>query len=390
LEDKKLNLHEYQSKFRFAEFGIPIPRGKVVTTPEQAYEVAKELGGAVAVKAQVLVGGRGKAGGVKIAKTADEAKQHAQAILGMKIKGHTVRQVLIDPANPPVTEIYLGITNDRAAGTAVMMASSEGGVEIEIVAHEKPEAIIKEYIDPFLGLLDYQTRNIANGINLAREHWRAFSDIARNLYQCYLKSDAVLAEINPLIITQSNQLLALDGKMVIDDNSLFRHKDLSAMRDTSAEPEAETQAREAGISYVKLNGQIGCMVNGAGLAMTTMDMVKLYGGDGIGPANFLDIGGGAKADKVAAALRIILSDANVKSVLFNIFGGITRCDEVANGILQAYKEVNPTVPMVIRLQGTNAAEGLAIIDNAKLPNLSSAATLTEAAQKAVAAAKGAN
>jgi succinyl-CoA synthetase beta subunit len=270
-----------------------------------------------------------------------------------------------------------------------MMASSEGGVEIEQVARENPEAIIREQIDPFLGLLDYQARNIASGINLPHEHWKVFTKIATTLFKVYMASDAVLAEINPLVITGDNQLIALDGKMIIDDNALFRHTDLSDMRDTDAEPAEETQARAAGISYVKLNGQIGCMVNGAGLAMATMDMTKLYGGEGIGPANFLDIGGGAQAAKVAAALRIILADPNVKSVLFNIFGGITRGDEVARGIIQALDEVKTTIPMVIRLAGTNAEEGRAIIDAANIPNLASAATLTEAAKKAVDAAKGA-
>ncbi|MBZ0279641.1 MAG: ADP-forming succinate--CoA ligase subunit beta [Anaerolineae bacterium] len=384
-----MNLHEYQSKFRFAEFGIPVPHGKTATTPQEVYEVARELGGPVVVKSQVLVGGRGKAGGIKVAQTPEQAEQVANSILGMNIKGLIVRKVLVDPASNIASEIYLGITNDRAAGKPVIMASSEGGVEIEIVAKEKPEAIIREHIDPFLGLLDYQARNLASGINLPHEHWKLFSKIASSLYKCFLASDAVLAEINPLVITKENQLLALDGKMIIDDNSLYRHVDLAEMRDTDAEPKEETQARAAGISYVKLNGQIGCMVNGAGLAMTTMDMTKLYGGDEIGPANFLDIGGGAQANKVAAALRIILADPNVKSVLFNIFGGITRCDEVARGILQALDEVKTTVPMVIRLAGTNAEEGRAIIDSATIPNLSSAATLTEAAKKAVEAARGA-
>jgi succinyl-CoA synthetase beta subunit len=267
------------------------------------------------------------------------------------------------------------------------MVSSEGGVEIEQVAHENPDAIVREHIDPFLGLRDYQARNIANRINLPREHWKAFTKIAHALFACYMQSDAVLAEINPLVITKEGQLIALDGKMVLDDNALYRQTELADMRDVDAEPVEVVQARAAGISYVKLNGQIGCMVNGAGLAMTTMDMTKLYGGDDVGPANFLDIGGGAQADKVAAALRIILSDPNVKSVLFNIFGGITRGDEVAKGILQALQEVPTNVPMVIRLVGTNAEEGRAIIDNAHIPNLSSAATLTEAAQKAVEAAK---
>ncbi|NWG16636.1 MAG: ADP-forming succinate--CoA ligase subunit beta [Chloroflexi bacterium] len=382
-----MNLHEYQSKFRFAEFGIPILKGKTAGTPQEAYEAARELGCPVVVKAQVLVGGRGKAGGVKVAKTPEQAEEYANAILGMNIKGLTVRKVLIDPAANIAQEIYLGITNDRAAGRPVIMASSEGGVEIEQVARENPDAIAREHIDPFLGLLDYQARNLASGINLPHEHWRAFSRIATNLYRCYLSSDSVLAEINPLVITKENQLIALDGKMIIDDSALFRQPHLAEMRDTDAEPKEETQARAAGISYVKLNGQIGCMVNGAGLAMTTMDMTKLYGGDEIGPANFLDIGGGAQASKVAAALRIILADTNVKSVLFNIFGGITRCDEVARGILEALNEVPSSLPMVIRLVGTNSEEGRAIIDNANIPNLSSAATLTEAAKKAVEAAR---
>jgi succinyl-CoA synthetase beta subunit len=384
-----VNLHEYQSKARFAKFGIPVVLGRVATSPQEAYEIARDIGGPVVVKAQVLAGGRGKAGGVKVAKTPEEAEQRANQILGMTIKSLIVRKVLIDPAANIGTEIYLGVTNDRTTGSPLIMASSEGGVEIEQVAREKPQAIIREHIDPFLGLRDYQARNLASGINLPREHWRAFSKIAIALYNCYAKSDAMLAEINPLVITKEGQLIALDGKMIIDDNALFRQSELAEMRDADSEPKEVVQARAAGLSYVKLNGQIGCMVNGAGLAMTTMDMTKLYGGDEVGPANFLDIGGGAQADKVAAALRIILSDPNVKSVLFNIFGGITRCDEVARGILQALGEVKTDIPMVIRLNGTNAKEGREIIDNANLPNLASASTLTEAAQKAVEAARSA-
>ena len=386
-----MNLHEYQSKARFAEFGIPVSLGKVANTPDEAHAIANELGGTVAVKAQVLVGGRGKAGGVKIARTPDEARQHASAILGMDIKGHTVHKVLVDPGAKIAQEIYFGITNDRAAGKPVMMASAEGGVEIETLAREKPDAIIREHIDPELGLHTYQTINIAVGLDLPREHWRAFTRIAQALYECYIASDAVLAEINPLIITEEGQLVALDGKMAIDDNALNRQPALAELRDTSAEPEAETLAREAGISYVKLDGQIGCMVNGAGLAMTTMDMTKLYGDAyGIGPANFLDIGGGARADQVSAALRIILSDPNVKAVLINIFGGITRGDEVAKGLIEAYNDVKPSVPIIIRLQGTNAEEGRRLVTEAQIANLMTATTLTEAAQKAVEAARGAN
>jgi succinyl-CoA synthetase beta subunit len=381
-----VNLHEYQSKLRFAEFGIPVPKGKVAPSPQQAYEIAKEIGGPVVVKAQVLTGGRGKAGGVKLAKTPKEAQDHADAILGMDIKGHKVLKVLIDPASEIKSEIYLGVTNDRAARKPLIMASAEGGVEIEEVNRLSPGKIIREHVDPFLGLRDYQIRNLAYGIDLPRELWKSFMVIARNLYRCYAESDATLAEINPLIIDGSGNLVAVDGKMSIDDNALFRHIDLAEMRDTSAEPDAETQARAAGLSYIKLDGEIGCMVNGAGLAMTTMDMTKLFGGS---PANFLDIGGGAKAETVAAALRIILADPNVKAVLFNIFGGITRCDEVAIGILAALKDIQTDLPMVVRLVGTNEVEGRRLLDEAKLPNMITASTLAEAAQKSVAAAQGA-
>ncbi|MEJ2148439.1 MAG: ADP-forming succinate--CoA ligase subunit beta [Chloroflexota bacterium] len=372
-----MKLHEYQSKFRFAEFGIPIPKGKIASSPQEAFEIAKEINGPVVVKAQVLVGGRGKAGGVKLARTAQEAEQLAASILGMDIKGFAVKKVLIDPAADIRDEIYLGVTTDRAARRTVMMASAAGGVDIEEVAATTPEKIIRTHIDPFLGLLNHQARIIASGIGLPHESWNAFIQIARGLYQCYLSSDATLAEINPLIITGDGSLLAVDGKMVLDDNALFRHTDLTEMRDTSEEAPAETQARQAGLSYVKLDGEIGCMVNGAGLAMATMDMTKLFGGS---PANFLDIGGGAQADKVAAALRIILADPNVKAILFNIFGGITRGDEVARGILQALEEVPTDLPMVARLVGTKEEEGRAILAEA---HMITANTLAEAAQKAV-------
>jgi len=381
-----VNLHEYQSKLRFAEFGIPIPKGKVAHSPQQAYEIAKELNGPVVVKAQVLTGGRGKAGGVRLAQTPEEAERHADAILGMDIKGHKVLKVLVDPASVIQQEIYLGITNDRTARKPVIMASSEGGMDIEEVNRIAPEKIVREHIDPFLGLRDYQVRNLAYGIELPRELWKPFMKIAQALYRCYVESDATLAEINPLVIDGEGQLLAVDGKMSIDDNALFRHPDLAEMRDTSAEPEAETRARAAGLSYIKLDGTIGCMVNGAGLAMATMDMTKLFGGE---PANFLDIGGGAKAETVAMALRIILSDPNVKAVLFNIFGGITRCDEVARGILTALAEVKVDLPMVVRLVGTNEDEGRALLEAARIPQMVTAKTLAEAAQKAVLAAQGA-
>ncbi|MYA93288.1 MAG: ADP-forming succinate--CoA ligase subunit beta [Chloroflexi bacterium] len=383
-----MKLHEYQSKFLFREFGIPIPDGQVARTPDEAHEIASQLGEAVVVKAQVHVGGRGKAGGVKLARDADEARQFAADILGMDIKGLTVEQVLIDPAAAIQQEIYLAITNDRAAGCPLIMSSMEGGMDIEELNRERPEAIIRERIDPSLGLQNFQLTYIASAMGMPRARWRSFGSILRSLYRCYSESDAELAEINPLVITGGGELLAVDGKVIIDDNALFRQPKLAAQRDASGEPESERLAREAGITFIKLDGQIGCMVNGAGLAMTTMDMTKLYGdADGIDPANFLDIGGGASPEQVAAALRIILSDAKVRCVLINIFGGITRCDEVADGILTAYNEVKPNVPMVIRLQGTNASEGNAIISQARMPNIASAETLTQAAQMAVAAAK---
>jgi succinyl-CoA synthetase beta subunit len=383
-----VNLHEYQAKERFAKSSIPVQLGKIATTSEAAYTIARDFGVPVVVKAQVLVGGRGKAGGIKLANTPDEAREKAQAILGMSIKGHTVHRILVVPAANIAKEIYLSVTNDRAKGRPLLMASAEGGVEIEVTAHENPAAIIRQHIDPFLGLRDYQARDVAAAMNLPREHWRTFSKIAQNLYACAVANDALLAEINPLVITDKNELLALDGKMIIDDNALFRQEELESMRDTSDDAPEVVHARAAGLSYVKLDGNIGCMVNGAGLAMTTMDMTKLYGGEGYGPANFLDIGGGAQADKVAMALRIILNDKQVKSVLFNIFGGITRGDEVAKGILQALSEVPTSLPMIVRLNGTNAAEGRKIIEDANLPNVRYADTLTEAAQLAVAAAKG--
>ncbi len=379
-----MNLHEYQSKLRFEEYGVPIPNGKVAHSPQEVYEIAKELGTPVVVKAQVLTGGRGKAGGVKLAQTPEEAQARADDILGMEIKGHKVLKVLVDPASEIKAEIYLGVTNDRAARKPLIMASAEGGVDIEEVNRQTPEKIIREHIDPFLGLRDYQIRNLAYGIELPRELWKQFGKIARGLYNCYIDSDATLAEINPLIIDGNDNLLAVDGKMSIDDSALFRHHDLAEMRDTSAEPKEETEARAAGLSYIKLDGEIGCMVNGAGLAMTTMDMTKLFGGS---PANFLDIGGGAKAETVAAALRLILVDPNVKAVLFNIFGGITRGDEVARGILDALEEVQVDLPMVVRLVGTNEEEGRRLLNEANIPNMITAETLAEAAQKAVEAAQ---
>ena len=377
-----MKLHEYQSKLIFSKYGIPIPKGRVAATAGEAKHIAEELGGRVVVKSQVLVGGRGKAGGIKLAKDPAEAEQLATQILSMEIKGLPVRKVLIDEAASIDQEIYLGITNDRAAKKPVIMASAAGGVEIEEVAAATPEKIIKVHIDPLLGIKDYQTRDIASGIDLPREYWKSFGEIVKGLWQAYSDNDATLAEINPLIISK-DRLIALDGKMLIDDNAMFRHHDLNEMRDLDVEAPSEIEARKYGLTFIKLDGNIGCMVNGAGLAMATMDIIKLFGGE---PANFLDIGGGAGQDKVAAAMRIILTDPNVKAVLFNIFGGITRGDEVAKGILAAMKEVKPKVPMIIRLVGTNAEEGRKLLADA---DMITAETLADAAQKAVAAAKGA-
>jgi succinyl-CoA synthetase beta subunit len=377
-----MKLHEYQSKTIFSKYGIPIPRGRVAATAVEAKHIAEELGGRVVIKSQVLVGGRGKAGGIKLAKDPNEAEQLATQILGMEIKGLPVRKVLVDEAASIDQEIYLGITNDRAAKKPVIMASAAGGVDIEEVAATNPEKIIKVHIDPLLGIKDYQTRDIASGIDLPREYWKTFGETVKGLWQAYSENDATLAEINPLVISKG-RLVALDGKMLIDDNALFRHPNLNEMRDLDVEAPSEIEARKYGLTFIKLDGNIGCMVNGAGLAMATMDIIKLFGGE---PANFLDIGGGAGADKVAAAMRIILSDPSVKAILFNVFGGITRGDEVAKGILAAMQEVQPKVPMVIRLVGTNAEEGRRLLANA---NMITAETLADAAQKAVAAAQGA-
>lgn len=376
-----MKLHEYQSKQIFSKYGIPIPKGRVAATAEEAKQIAEELGGGrVVIKSQVLVGGRGKAGGIRLAKNPQEAIEVATQILGMEIKGLPVRKVLVDEAANIEKEIYMGITNDRAARKPVMMASAAGGVEIEEVARVTPEKIIKVHIDPLLGLRDYQARDIAASIDLPRELWRSFGQIAMALWRAYQDNDATLAEINPLVIADG-RLVALDGKMLIDDNALFRHSDLGEMRDLDVEAPSEIEARKYGLTFIKLDGNIGCMVNGAGLAMTTMDIIKLFGGE---PANFLDIGGGAQADKVAAAFRIILSDPNVKAVLINIFGGITRCDEVARGILTAMDEVKVNIPLVIRLVGTNAEEGRKLLADA---SMITAETLVDAAKQAVSVAK---
>ena len=377
-----MKLHEYQSKRILAAYGVPIPNGDIASTPAEAKVIAEGIGKPVVIKSQVLVGGRGKAGGIKLAQTPDEAEQVAGQILGMDIKGLTVQKVLVDEAADIRAEIYLGAVLDRNARQVAIMASSEGGVEIEQVAAQTPEKIITVHVHPLLGMQGYQARQLAYGIGLSREHIPVFTKIAQSLYRAFVESDASLAEINPLIINGENRLEAVDGKILLDDSALPRHAQLAAMRDPDEDSSTETEAREAGLSYIDLDGEIGCMVNGAGLAMATMDIIKLYGGN---PANFLDIGGGAGADKVLAALRIILRDTRVKAVLINIFGGITRCDEVANGIVEAITSLHVQVPIVVRMVGVNEDEARQILADSNLP---SANRLSEAVQMAVAAAKG--
>jgi len=372
-----MRLHEYQSKEVFHDYQIPIPRGRLASTPEEAKLIAEEMIGPVVLKAQVLVGGRGKAGGIRLVKSPEEAEDEAAKILGRRVKDIPVRRLLVEEAVNIQKEIYFGMTVDRARGETLLIASAEGGVDIEEIARSSPEKIARVSVNPLLGLRDFQARNLATEIEIPRRLWRSFIAIAQNLFRAYQDLDATLAEINPMVITIDQRLIALDGKMIIDDNALFRHPDLVDKRDISAEPPEESEARKFGLAYIKLPGNIGCLVNGAGLAMATMDIIQHEGGQ---PANFLDIGGGASAEKVAAALRIILADPQVTTVLINIFGGITRCDEVANGIRQTLESIETNVPFIIRLVGTNEAEGKRILASA---NLETADTLHEAAEKAV-------
>ena len=377
-----MKLQEYRSKEILARHGVPLHAGEVATTPEEARAAAERIGAPVVVKAQVLVGGRGKAGGVKLAATPEEAEARAREIIGLDITGTTVKTVLVAPAADIAHEYYLGLILDRASKAVTVIASAEGGVEIEETAKTNPEAILRLSLHPLLGLQEHESRRIGFFLGIPAELRKDFGIIMRGLFQAFVASDADLAEINPLVVTGDGQLMALDAKIVLDDSALPRHPDLEAMRDLNEEEPSEIAAREAGISFIKLDGSIGCMVNGAGLAMTTMDLVKLAGGE---PANFLDIGGGAKADKVTAAFRIILDDPNVKAILINIFGGITRGDEVARGIVEARANLQREVPMVVRIVGTNAEEAKPILAEA---NLITADSLDDAAAKAVAAAGG--
>jgi succinyl-CoA synthetase beta subunit len=375
-----VKLQEYRSKEILARHGVALLEGIVATTPAEARAAAERIGSPVVVKAQVLVGGRGKAGGVKLAATPAEAEARAAEIIGLVIKGVTVRTLLVVPAAEIAKEYYLGLILDRASKAVTVIASADGGVEIEETAKTNPGAVLRLPLHPLIGLQEHNVRRVAFFLGLAPEQRKAFGPIMRGLYDAFIASDADLAEINPLVATPGGELLALDAKIVLDDSALPRHPDLEAMRDLAEEEPSEIAAREAGINFIKLDGNIGCMVNGAGLAMTTMDLVKLAGGE---PANFLDIGGGAKADRVAAAFAIILDDPRVQAILVNIFGGITRGDEVARGIVEARATLQRTVPMVVRIVGTNAVEAADILRQA---NLITADSLDDAAAKAVAAA----
>ncbi|MCK4654497.1 MAG: ADP-forming succinate--CoA ligase subunit beta, partial [Candidatus Cloacimonetes bacterium] len=361
-----MNIHEYQAKQIFAKYSVPIPKGKMIEKAEDAKDAAKEIGGNVwVVKAQIHAGGRGKGGGVKLAKSIDEVEKYASEILGMNLithqtgpAGKLVKKVYIEAGVDIKKELYLGVVLDRAKELPVMMASTEGGVEIEKVAAETPERIIKVEIDPLTGFQGYHTRGLAFGLNLSKELIKEFGKFAKALYKVYTLNDASLVEINPLVLTADEKFIALDAKMGFDDNALFRHKDILEMRDLDEEDPAEIEASEYDLSYVKLDGEVGCMVNGAGLAMSTMDIIKLEGGE---PANFLDVGGKASANTVAKGFEIILKDPNVKAILVNIFGGIVRCDRIANGIIEATEKTEVKVPIVVRLDGTNAKEAIEII-----------------------------
>ncbi len=389
-----MNIHEYQAKQIFAKYGVPTPRGIVANTADQAVRNAAELGGNIwVVKAQIHAGGRGLGGGVKLAKSLDEVAEHATHILGMNLvthqtgpEGKLVQKIYIEEGADIKDEFYLGVVLDRAKEMPVIMASTEGGMEIEKVAEESPEKIIKVAVDPAIGFQGYHGRELVFGLGITdKNEQRKFIDFASKLFKVYMENDAELIEINPLIKTGSGDFFALDGKMGFDDSALGRHPDIEDMRDISEEDADEREAGRYGLSYVSLDGEIGCMVNGAGLAMGTMDTINYMGGT---PANFLDVGGKANAETVAKGFEIILKNPKVKAIFVNIFGGIVRCDRIANGILEATKMVNVNVPVIVRLDGTNAPEAAEILKNANIPNVVAASDLADGALKAVAAAKG--
>jgi len=376
-----MKIHEYQAKETFAAFGIPVPRERVATTPAEAASLARELGMPVVIKAQVLVGGRGKAGGVKKVDDLDQVESVAGSILGMDIKGLKVNKVLVSECVDIKGEAYVGIVIDRASRAPVLMASAAGGVEIEEVAKATPEKILKTTIDPAAGLLGFQARNVGMVLYGDAKLAREFSGIAQKLYRVFVQKDCSLIEINPLVKLGAGALLALDAKINFDDNADFRHKEWKEMRDLSAEEPTEVEAKAAGLTYIKLSGNVGCVVNGAGLAMATMDLIKRYGGE---PANFLDVGGSSSPDKMVTAMRIILSDPNVKTILINIFGGITRCDDIANGLLAAQKQADIKVPLVARLTGTNAERAREMLKGSPV---APAETMADAVEKAVTLAR---
>ena len=382
-----MNLHEHQAKALFARYGMPVPNNLVASTPEAARKAAEKLStDKVVVKAQVHAGGRGKAGGVKLVDTPREAEDYAKSILGTNLvtiqtdaAGQRVNTVLVEETCDIANELYLGMVIDRASQRVVVMASTEGGMEIETVAHETPEKILKQELNPLVGLMPYQARELAFGLGLQGDQIKQFGNLLAGLCNCFVEQDLALVEINPLVVTKSGDLVCLDGKINIDGNALYRHEDLAGLRDKSQEDERELRASEWDLNYVALEGNIGCMVNGAGLAMATMDIIKLKGGQ---PANFLDVGGGATKERVTEAFKIILSDPEVKGILVNIFGGIVRCDLIADGVIAAVVDVGIKIPVVVRLEGTHAAEGRKLLDESGL-DLQSASDLGDAADKIV-------
>jgi succinyl-CoA synthetase beta subunit len=387
-----LKIHEYQAKEILRRFGVATPRGEVTDRPAEARRICEELGGRCVVKAQIHAGGRGKGGGIRLAGSPAEAEERAREILGMRLvtpqtgpEGQTVRKVWVEEASDIARELYVSVTLDRARGMPLLMASKEGGMDIEEVAARSPEAILKEHVHPHLGLLPFQARNLAAGLGLAGDTAKAGRTLLAALVECYLRTDASLVEINPLVVTGDGRVVALDAKLAFDDNALFRHPDVREMRDLAEENPIEVEAGEHGLTYIKLDGSIGCMVNGAGLAMATMDIIKLHGGE---PANFLDVGGSASQEAVANAFRLLVSDRAVRAVLINIFGGIARTDRIARGVVAGIEQVGGvTLPVVVRLEGTNVEEGRRILREADFEFLV-AEGMADAAEKAVAAAKG--
>jgi succinyl-CoA synthetase beta subunit len=375
-----MDLLEYQGKQLFARHGVPVPAGTPATTVEEAVAAADEIGYPCVVKAQVQVGGRGKAGGIKVANDRQEAEAHATAILGMDIKGHTVHEVWIEAASDIAAEYYASIVFDRSAKKPLVMLSTQGGVDIEEVADSDPDAIARLHVDPLLGFQDFHARRLAFGAGVDADVVRPIGALLTKLYDAFAAEEAMLVEVNPLIVTGDREVKALDAKVTLDDNSLFRHPDNAALRNVSAEDKEERMARERGLTFVKLDGNVGILGNGAGLVMSTLDVVAQAGGE---PANFLDAGGGSRAEAITQAVEVILSNPNVTAVLFNIFGGITRCDEVAKGLIEAFDQIKPSVPFVVRLDGTNDVEGRQLLADANLPNVHTEATMLGAARKVV-------